>query len=212
MKAEFLKPLSLAVLFALAGPLAAQEAGTTDGQAADTAAEPAAEDEAATGLSMGEVVDTTREPGTTYVDEVFGDWERKCVNNPDGEDPCQAYQLLKDASGTPTAEISLLRLPEGDQATAGATIVVPLETLLTQQLTIAVDGGATKRYPFRFCINIGCFAQIGLTSEEVAAFKRGVKATVTIVPASAPNQKVVLPVSLTGFTAVYDSLEVPAAN
>jgi invasion protein IalB len=46
----------------------------------------------------------------------------------------------------------------------------------------------------------GCFARIGFTSAEVAAFKAGVAATMTIVPAAAPDEKVALKVSLKGFT------------
>jgi invasion protein IalB len=102
--------------------------------------------------------------------------------------------------------MSVRRLPAGQQAVAGATIVVPLQTLLTQQLTISIDGGQTKRYPFRFCTQLGCFAQIGLTEGEVNAFKRGAQATATIVPAAAPDARVSLNISLTGFTAGYDSI------
>ncbi len=205
MNTKFWKPLALGLsVMLLAAPLWAQESSTqtTEEPAAETSEQP----ETDPPLNMGEVVGAGREPGSTYVDEVFGDWERKCIYNPDSDDPCQLYQLLRDESGQATAEITILHLPEGGQAAAGATIVVPLQTLLTQQLTISIDGGQTKRYPFRFCTQVGCFSQIGLTADEVAAFKRGANATITIVPAGAPDQKVQLPVSLTGFTAGFDSL------
>lgn len=190
MMARILKPLSIAALTALALPAAAQ-----DTQADST-------------VSMGEPA--ASQPGTPYVDEVFGDWARKCITNPDGDDPCQLYQLIKDDTGNPTAEISLAVLPAGQPAAAGATVVVPLETLLTQQLTIDVDGQSARRYPFRFCTKSGCYAQVGFTAEEIEAFKRGSFANLTIVPAAAPDQKVVLKISLSGFTAGYDSLPVPA--
>ena len=106
------------------------------------------------------------------------------------------------------AEISLFRLEGGGQAVAGASVIVPLETLLPAQLTIAVDGAPGKRYNYSFCNPIGCVAQIGLTAEDVAAFKKGTEATVALVPAPAPDQVVKLKLSLKGFTAGYDTVDV----
>jgi invasion protein IalB len=116
------------------------------------------------------------------------------------------YQLLKDGAGNEVAEISMFGLPEGSAAAAGATIVVPLETLLTPGLRLAVDGGETRTYPFTFCNQAGCVARIGFRAEEVASFKRGAKAVLSIVPARAPDQVVNLDVSLNGFTAGYDAV------
>lgn len=158
--------------------------------------------------------DAERQPGQIYVAEVHGDWERRCANNPDGDDPpCQMYQLLKDTDGTPVAEINIVRLPEGGQAVAGATFVAPpLETLLTEKLTLAVDSGGGKEYAFRVCTAQGCIVQLGFgAGGDIAAFKAGNVATATIVPAIAPDQRVQLPISLSGFTAAFDALEAPPA-
>lgn len=192
---------------------------TSAAQAQDTATEtPATETEAPadggslpTGMSMGQEVVDENAPGTTYVREEHGDWELRCIRVPEGQqEPCRLYQLLKDGEGNAVAEINLSDLPEGQQAAAGATIVTPLETLLTQQLTLSVDGGPTKRYPFTWCSEVGCFARVGLSGADVAGFKRGASASITIVPMIAPDQKVVLTMSLSGFTAGYDA--VVAAN
>ncbi|MDE9448918.1 invasion associated locus B family protein [Aliiroseovarius sp. Z3] len=218
MKAELMKTLPLAALLALATPAFAQD--TTEPPAEDAPAAEATEAAPETTsettadqpqVDLGEPVDGERQPGQTYIEKVVGDWERKCITLPEGQgdDPCQMYQLLKDDKGNSVAEISLGRLPDGGQAVAGATVVVPLETLLTQQLTVAVDGGQGKRYPFRFCAQPGCVANIGFTQAEVDGFKRGAAATVTIVPALAPDQKVNLTMSLKGFTDSYNELIVP---
>jgi invasion protein IalB len=108
------------------------------------------------------------------------------------------------------AEISIFGLPPGQKAAAGATIVVPLETLLTEQLTMAVDSGAAKRYPFTWCASVGCFARVGFTTEELASLKAGNKATISIVPVAAPTQKVSVDISLVGFTAGFEAVN--AAN
>jgi invasion protein IalB len=146
--------------------------------------------------------------GETYIGEQFGDWEMRCIKAEEGNDPCQMYQLMSDNDGAPIAEISIFRLPEGGRALAGATVIVPLETSLADQLSLQVDTGAPRRYPFAFCNPIGCYSRIGLIAAEVDEFKRGNTAELNIVPAMAPDQRVRVLMSLSGFTAAYDRTSV----
>ena len=115
---------------------------------------------------------------------------------------------MSDNDGAPIAEISIFRLPEGGRALAGATVIVPLETSLADQLSLLVDTGAPRRYPFAFCNPIGCYSRIGLIAAEVDEFKRGNTAELNIVPAMAPDQRVRVLMSLSGFTAAYDRTSV----
>jgi len=166
-------------------------------------------------LSMGQEVPNGPSPiatpetatvGQTYLAAAFEVWEQRCLKTEDGSDPCQLYQLLKDTSGGPVAEMSIFDLPPQAQAAAGATVVVPLETLLTANLQISIDKGKAKIYPFTFCAPIGCIARIGFTVEEVEQFRKGAGAVMTIVPAVAPDQKVDLNISLKGFTAGFKAV------
>jgi len=118
----------------------------------------------------------------------------------------QMYQLMSDEEGNDVAEIAIVSLPNGDRAVAGATIVVPLDTLLTEQITLRVDGGQARRFPFNFCNLGGCVTRLGLTSQDVALFKRGAEATLSMVPAAAPDQTVTVTMSLSGFTAAFDAV------
>jgi invasion protein IalB len=161
-------------------------------------------------LSLGEDA-SLPQIGETYTLETNGDWSVRCIKAEEGvEEPCQMYQLMQDADGVPVAEISIFRLPEGGRAVAGATIVVPLETSLTQQLTMQVDDGPARRYPFSFCNSIGCYSRVGLVAEELTAFRAGNAATLKIVPALAPDQQVVLTLSLAGFTASFEKATINA--
>jgi invasion protein IalB len=192
------------------GDTATQTPATTEAPAtpetppAATEATPAPDD-----LSLGTPADDGI--GSTYVVTTHGDWEERCIRTEDGSDPCQLYQLLKDEQGNPVVEISIFGLPEGGPAVTGATIIVPLETLLTANMTLQVDGGAAKKYPFTWCAPVGCIARVGFTAEELAALKKGVKATITIVPVVAPDQKVNVTASLKGFTAGYQAVTTPRA-
>ncbi len=189
---SLLKSALLAALLGHAGMALAQE----NSEQPETTAED--------GLTLGEPLGP--QVGEPYEREVFGDWALRCIKAEEGErDPCNLYQLLTNEDGVAVAEFNLFPLPEGQRAAAGATVVVPLETLLTEQLTIAVDGQNARIYPFTFCNRAGCVARIGFTQVEVDQFKRGSVATVRLVPAAAPDAEVVLDVSLRGFTAGFTS-------
>lgn len=186
----------------------AAEAPATDVPAAEAAP---AEDVADPAADPATGAPAEPQPGEPYIREEFGDWGLRCLRAEEGPDPCQLYQLLNDGEGNPVAEISMFPLPEGSQAIAGATIVTPLETLLTENLTLSVDGGAERIYPFTFCNAAGCIARVGFTTDEVAEFRRGNEATLSIVPAAAPDQTVTLTISLAGFTAGIEATQPGAA-
>ncbi|TMV72732.1 invasion associated locus B family protein [Thioclava sp. BHET1] len=209
------KALTLALALGLAGVAHAQDSSTTSttdkpaaapatpAPAAPAPAAPAANDNAAA-ASDG--------IGQPYVKSTSGDWQERCVHAPKGQDdPCQLYQLLKDGKQNPVAEMTIFPLPKGAQAVAGASIVTPLETLLTQQVTLQIDNSPAKTYPFTFCAQRGCVARVGFTQPEVDAMKKGSKIVVQIVPAASPEHPVDLDVSLKGFTNGYEALPVPEA-
>lgn len=189
----FFNIASVAAFAALMGASAAMAQTTT------------ATDSPITTLSTGEVLGEEMGDGS-YIGNTHGDWELVCVENPEGDDPCQMYQLLRDGEGNATAEITMFPLPPGQEAAAGATILTPLETLLTAQLIMQVDGGSAKRYPFTFCTVVGCIARVGFTAEEVDAFRRGAEAVWQVVPVAAPDQPIDLTMSLAGFTAAFNEL------
>lgn len=194
--------LALSIATAVGLPLAAQETTTEGTTAPATGTEAPAADNG--GLSMGEPVADVAKP---YVKSEHGDWKLRCVRTADGSDPCEIFQLLKDDKGNPVAEMTMLALPEGGEAAAGSTVVVPLETLLTQLLTMSVDGSTPKRYPFTFCAPVGCFARIGFTGEELEAMKKGSKGLISVVPMAAPDQVVSVNVSFKGFTEAFEALK-----
>jgi invasion protein IalB len=201
---KFISRLSIAALLALGTTVGAQEAEAP----AETA--PSTEQtEQETGNALAQGLDTGREvqEDGSYIKESFDDWQLKCFRNQTEDTPelCQMYQLLTESEGNPVAEFSLYKLGNAGNVVAGATIAVPLGTLLSEEVKLSVDGGKAKSYAYSFCTMGGCFARIGLTQGDVDALKRGVKATLQIVPAQAPDQTVRIDSSLAGFTAAYDA-------
>ena len=133
-----------------------------------------------------------------YVKHRFNDWEVHCVRSADSREQCQAYYLVQDQEGNSIAEWSAFNVAS-DSSRAGSSIVVPLETLLTEMLRIQVDDGPIRSHPFSLCSSYGCFAQIDFSQAQVAELRRGQTAFLTIVPAGAPNDPFRLQVSLSGF-------------
>ncbi|MDU9003283.1 invasion associated locus B family protein [Sedimentitalea todarodis] len=201
---KHLSPIAALALAAMTFPALAQETETTDDTTATEDAAPVTSPQ----LDLGQAVTEGPKLGERYSKEKIGDWDLACIRTEAETDPCSLLQVMRDDTGNPVAEISLFRIENGGQAAAGATILVPLETLLPAQLTIAVDDAPGKRYNYTYCSPIGCAAQIGLTQEDIDTFKKGNKATVSLVPAPAPDQVVTLTLSLKGFTAGFDAVDV----
>lgn len=204
--------LALGCCLLAAGSTALAQDAETPAVEAPPAADAAVPNDLSMGVETAPGLPTQAdaEVGATYLAANFDKWEQRCVKTADGGDPCQLYQMLYDADGNSVAEISLFDLPAGSQAVAGATFMAPLETLLTANLKITVDTAKTRIYPFAFCTKSGCVARLGFTAEELAAFKKGVNAVLTIVPAAAPDNNVDLGLTLKGFTAGFEA--VTAAN
>jgi invasion protein IalB len=201
-----LSSLSFTALFAFATVAGAQQESTeTDGssEAGEMVQGEGAPVNPTQGLDKGREVQPDEEE--SYIKETFEDWQLKCFRTGGDEDLCQMYQLLTEEGGNPVAAFSLYKLANAGNVVAGATIAAPLGTLLSEEIKLSVDGGRSKSYAFSFCTMGGCFAQIGLTEPEVEALKRGVTATLEIVPAQAPDQTVTIEASLSGFTDAYEA-------
>ncbi|SEO26879.1 Invasion protein IalB, involved in pathogenesis [Gemmobacter aquatilis] len=200
------KALALSLILGFATSAAAQEATTPP--AAPSAEAPAAETPAAAPAQPAAPADGV---GSVYVKSTHDSWELRCVKAGEGKaDPCQIYQLLKDAQGNSVAEIGIFPLPAGAEAAAGATLITPLETLLTENVVLQIDAQKARVYPFSWCDRGGCVARVGFTAEDIASLKKGNKMTMSIVPIAKPDQKVTLDISLKGFTAGFDALPIPA--
>lgn len=174
----------------------AEQTQSQDPAAGDAATDAGAADGAASAAAAADMPDTLDI-------ETFGDWELRCDTASGG---CFMYQLASDPQGNPVSELTLVQLPEQGEAVAGITAITPLGTLLNEGLVMQVDQGQARQYPYNWCTRSGCFARFGLTQAEVNSLKAGNVARLRLLSASAPDQPVILEVSLAGFTAAYEAL------
>ncbi|MDF3606469.1 invasion associated locus B family protein [Paracoccus sp. DMF-8] len=180
----------------------AAEAPAAEAPAAETPAGETAEAPAAEAPAEGS---GDPQPGQSYIRRSFGDWSMRCIKTPDDKDPCELYQLLRDADGGAVAEASVV--PVEGEIKAIVTFVAPLETDLQQGLRMQIDQNAVVGYPFMVCAQIGCISRVGLNESELGAYKRGNAGNITLQPFGvSPDRAVKLGVSLKGFTAGLDAV------
>lgn len=146
--------------------------------------------------------ENTAEP-QEVVRSTHGAWEIRCSGESDN---CFMYQLLINGEGTPLAEFSMIKLPAGSEAVAGATVVAPLGTLLTRGLVIQIDENEAQQYPFSWCTRPGCFARFGLTDLLVSNMRSGTDLKVAVFSIADPQKPVEVSASLEGFTAAFEAL------
>ncbi len=141
-----------------------------------------------------------------FTKATHGDWQIRCTTST--VERCVLYQLLKDASGTPVVEWTMVKLPQGSQAISGVTVVTPLGTILTTGFAFQVDTNPARQYPYSWCTANGCFARFGLDAAGIAQMKSGGEGIVALFAISDPKSPVRLKLSLDGFTAGYEELPV----
>jgi len=117
--------------------------------------------------------------------------------------------VLIAPSGTPVLEMVIRQLAEplevGERtATAVLDVITPLGVVLTEGLSISIDGGQNESAPYQICTEQGCLVREPVDDDLIARLKRGNKAAVTVVAAN--QGEVVSELSLSGFTKAYDSL------
>lgn len=191
--------LSTVASLLFAGFAAAQDTSTAEAPAETT--EAPAEDAA----PVVPLTKETAEIGQGYR-TTNGDWNVDCEKTVSGDDPCLMNQVLRNDEDFAIMETEVTRLASGSGSAAVLLIKTPLMTMLPEGVTLRIDGGDPARIPFFFCDSSICMARANLRDQDVAAFKRGSKAELRIVPVAAPDQSVTVEMSLSGFTASYDVL------
>ena len=165
--------------------------------------------EEADNLSIDDTIMSEPQKTEPYIKERFENWSLKCIKTVNSIERCEANQIIFNQKQQPVAEISIIKLPKGQVAAAAATIIVPLETILSEGLVLAIQELEPKKYQFKFCNSLGCYSQIGLTDDEVEALKRKEKASIFLKHISSGDQQIVIPMSLDGFTKTFSNVLQP---
>ena len=144
-------------------------------------------------------------PGTggEPVRTTHGDWEVACAPDQGG---CAMAQIGNDATGTPVLEMVIRRLSEPlevneQTAVAVLDVITPLGVVLTEGLSMTIDGGRTESAAFQICTEQGCLVREPVGEELIDRLKRGRVAKMAVFAAN--QGEVTSEISLTGFTKAY---------
>ena len=146
-------------------------------------------------------------PGVDLEVTKLGAWDLAC--SPQGSD-CAMAQIGNDATGTPVLEMVVRKLEEplevGERtAIAVLDVITPLGVVLTEGLSVSIDGGQQESAPFQICTEQGCLVREPIDNDLISRFKRGNSAELSVVAANQGEVKATL--SLSGFTKAFDSLQ-----
>ena len=114
--------------------------------------------EEADSLSIDDTMMSEPQQTEPYIKERFENWTLKCIKPVNSIERCEANQIIFNQKQQPVAEISIYKLPQNQVAAAAATIIVPLETALSDGLIMKIDGFEAKKYHFKFCNSLGCYS------------------------------------------------------
>ncbi len=128
-------------------------------------------------------------------------WLKVCDPLEDGKKACIMRQVVVQ-NGQFIGSF-LLRDDPGQESRLLAVAAVPLGVLLPFGLTWQIDGGKPVRVPFMLCDPTSCATQLVINEAYVNNLKRG--GTLKLTAKNRQNKDLVVNISLTGFTATYDS-------
>ncbi len=134
----------------------------------------------------------------------FKDWTVICEKLPSSKEKiCNIFQNVTNEKKKVVMQIAIGYPPGSNDAQA--LITLPLGVLL--QPGIEFKGGDAKafRVPFGVCVKNGCVAIAKLSKDVIKLMKSGTKGSVKF--AAAKNKIIAIPVSLSGFTAAFNSLK-----
>ncbi len=134
----------------------------------------------------------------------FEDWTVGCEKLPQSKkEICNIFQNVTNDKNKVVMQFAIGYAPNSPEPQALVTL--PLGVIL--QPGIEFKGGNAKslRVPFGVCVKNGCIAITKLSDEVIKGMKSGIKGSVKF--AAAQKKIIEVPISLSGFTAAFNSLK-----
>jgi invasion protein IalB len=116
-------------------------------------------------------------------------------------DICNVQNITTASSGQLVTGISLIEL-KGKINRKVFQVTVPTGRLVPPGIGLQIDGGKAQKLDYVICFPDRCVAEVALSDQIVASFKKGQELTLTSV--NFQNQPNPIKVSLKGFTGAFD--------
>lgn len=130
--------------------------------------------------------------------ERFQDWEVRCPSESGQQQGCTMNQIVNN----PDSNEPLMRAMVGHSPQIDSPVmafVMPLGVNLASGMQLQVDNNEPVGFPYQFCQEQGCRADLPLESSMLQQLRSGTTATVSAI--SPDGQRIDMDMSLMGFTS-----------
>lgn len=137
------------------------------------------------------------------------EWIKLCNEDPQAKKTvCLMNQELRTDEGQFLASVAIREIV-GDSRKV-LLVAVPPGMLIQPGLRVQVDGGKQEQARYSICFPNACYAEMVVTDATIAQFKKGNQLILTTLNQQA--KPVNFPISLAGFTKVYEGPPIDAAT
>ncbi|MFG6666935.1 invasion associated locus B family protein [Halomonas sp. HNIBRBA4712] len=135
--------------------------------------------------------------GSANIDtQRFQDWEVRCPAG--SQQNCTMNQIVNNPESNDPLMRAMVGYPPQAQGTPVMAFVLPLGVNLAAGMQLQVDNNEPLGFPYQFCFEQGCRADIPLEPSMLQQLRSGNRATVSAI---APDgERLDLNLSLMGFT------------
>ncbi|UYF98826.1 invasion associated locus B family protein [Halomonas sp. GD1P12] len=134
----------------------------------------------------------------------FQDWEVRCPAGNTGQQSCTMNQIVNNPDSNEPLMRAMVGYPPQAQGMAVMAFVMPLGVNLAPGMQLQVDSNEPVGFPYQFCQEQGCRADLPLEASLLQQLRGGSTATVSAI---APDgQRLDLNLSLMGFTSASQQI------
>lgn len=127
-------------------------------------------------------------------------WFKACTKQED-VDICNVQNITTAGNGQLITGVSLIEL-KGKVNRKVFQVTVPTGRLVPPGIGLQIDAGKAQKLDYVICFPDRCVAEVPLTDQLVASFKKGSNLTLTSV--NFQNQPNPIKIALTGFSGAFD--------
>ncbi|MEW5424670.1 invasion associated locus B family protein [Amorphus sp. 3PC139-8] len=131
-------------------------------------------------------------------------WSTRCSSN--SREAAPDCQIEQRAVVTETGQLLLLVTigVSGNSREPMMTVRTPLQLFLPAGVAMDIDGRDAAKIDYQTCDQSGCYARMPVSNGLLEAMFKGLKLNITLETMA--RQKVQVPMSLSGFTEVYNRI------
>ena len=127
-------------------------------------------------------------------------WIKACTKQED-VDICNVQNIVTAGNGQLVTGVSLIEL-KGKVNRKVFQVTVPTGRLVPPGIALQIDTGKAQKLDYVICFPDRCVAEVPLSDQLVASFKKGQGITLTSI--NFQNQPNPIKIALTGFSGAYD--------